>query len=65
MLVQVRIKSANRLFCNLEGRVVARLIEVLFPEQNYERAPTRRYMMLETLGAVSEAAVISLPAVAA
>jgi len=33
-------------------------------EQNDESATTRRYMTLEILGAVSDTAVVSLPAMA-
>ena len=41
---------------------VVRLIGALLLEQNDEWATTRRYMTLETLGSVSDNAVISLPA---
>lgn len=43
---------------------VIRLIGALLLEQNDEWATTRRYMSLETLGAVSDTAPVGLPAVA-
>ena len=43
---------------------VIRLIGALLLEQNDEWATTRRYMTLETLGTVSDTAVVSLPAMA-
>lgn len=44
---------------------VTRLVGALLLEQNDEWAVQRRYMTLETFGAVSDAATVSLPAVAA
>lgn len=43
---------------------VTRLVGALLLEQNDEWATTRRYMTLETLGTVSDTAVVSLPAMA-
>jgi len=43
---------------------VIRLVGAPLLEQNDEWATTRRYMTLETLGAVSDTAVVSLPAMA-
>jgi transposase-like protein len=43
---------------------VIRLVGALLLEQNDEWATTRRYMTPETLGAVSDPAVVSLPAMA-
>jgi putative transposase len=43
---------------------VIRLVGALLLEQNDEWATTRRYMTLETLGTVSDTAVVSLPAMA-
>jgi len=43
---------------------VIRLVGALLLEQNDEWATTRRYMSLETLGAVSDTALVGLPAVA-
>ena len=40
---------------------IIRLIGALLLEQNDEWATTRRYMTLETLGTVSDDAVVSLP----
>ena len=41
---------------------VVRLVGALLLEQNDEWATTRRYMSLETLGAVSDNTPVSLPA---
>ena len=43
---------------------VIRLVGALLLEQNDEWATTRRYMSLETLGGVSDTALVSLPALA-
>ena len=43
---------------------VTRLVGALLLEQNDEWAVQRRYMSLETLGSVSDAAPVSMPAVA-
>ena len=44
---------------------VIRLVGALMLEQNDERAVSRRYMTLETLGSVSHNPTVSLPALAA
>ncbi len=44
---------------------VVRLVGALMLEQNDEWAVSRRYMTLETLGAVSHNPIVSLPAMAA
>jgi len=49
---------------NIVGTSVIRLVGALLLEQNDEWATTRRYMTLETLGTVSDTAVVSLPAMA-
>ncbi len=44
---------------------IVRLVGAILLEQNDEWAVQRRYMSLETLGSVSDTAIVSLPAVAA
>jgi putative transposase len=44
---------------------IVRLVGAILLEQNDEWAVQRRYMSLETLGSVSDNAIVSLPAVAA
>ena len=43
---------------------IVRLVGAILLEQNDEWAVQRRYMSLETLGSVSDTAIVSLPAVA-